>query len=187
MTTQTEETTGNFHEFRNELIASYKDAQKKWRYSLQNISHASNTVDKKKAISYSFTLFDEVERTEAELHDFECNHIERQLGRFLPNLICENLNQFRARCQIRLDDIFNAYEEDRKNGVPFAEREKSLRTREFLSLHLVVERGDVLPKDIIVRPTKDWLPVIKGYDRLKEFGVREYVNRNVWFMYELKK
>lgn len=181
-----QETTGSFASFRDSLIEDYRAAKQAWLDYSTETEKVTDEKERAKRIINSLMLMDKMDEIEAELHELECEQVQHKLGNHLISLGVECYNTILANQRAwktaelaRLDDL-------RKNGVSYHERMKLINAERIKTI-LAVDKGDITTKDIELKPIKDWLDPIKGYDKLKELGVTEFVRRNFSFIYNVKK
>lgn len=183
---ETQEMIGNFLDFRQSLIEEREETKSKWSAFVESIDAMPDGTEKNQAIRESLNLYDDFEEAEKRVHDLECQHVMHQLGSVLPKVLADVLNSSRDWSKKRLDEMFVEYEDARKKGVPFAEREKMIDSKRVAMMKKFANEPDVRPSDIILRPAQYWLPEGTGYDKLKELGVRKFCELNAMFMYDLK-
>lgn len=162
--------TGSFADFRADLLAELEEMKQK---SLEIDNPTAQVV---------LTYLDELERLEAEIHQIECQQVDKQLGQILPQMICKIYNQGVAERTAWKAQELTRLEEMRKNGVSYHERMKTVNSARLERI-IANDTGEITVNQVKMLPTAEWLYPISGYDRLKELGVTEFVNRNYFLMF----
>lgn len=174
--------TGSFVDFRAGMVEDYYLAKQRWI----DATEATGDNSSIETLKANMALYDEFEALEAEIHEYECIHVEKQLSGALLPLGVKVYNEMLAHGRAWKEAELARLEEMRKQGISYKERMEKINVRRLKTV-LVVDKGDITINDIEMIPVAQWLEPIVGYDRLKKLGVTEFVKRNFNFMFNIKR
>ena len=179
MLTALTQMTSDFYDFRSAMKEEYQEVYDKWSSLMETME--SNTDEQKRE---SIKLLDEWMEMEINIHQMECDYVNAKLGAVIPQMVCKLRNELKADARERANKKYLEFERLRKDGVSFKE------AYEQAGMKKVDREGyaDWLNEPVHtlentnVLSAENWLDEGTGYDKLKEIGITEFVNRNFMFM-----
>ena len=166
---------GEFQKQRAELIHSYL--------------HKRNLLVELKDPTPSqwIQLWNEKELTLAEIGELECQHIEKSVVPHLKPHILAYERKLRTALEDRHTRNCHLIATERGLGATHDTLYHLAKKNRLQGLTELLATPLPTANKIQLNPTPNWLPPIIGYDRMKKYGLEQFISLNSWCIYQVIK